>query len=139
MKYKDIFNAACGAVGSLFSFLFGPFGGSVITLIIFMAADYITGLMLAGIFKKSPKSQNGALESRAGWKGLARKGITLLIVLLAFQLDTITGSSFIADGVIIAFIVNEAISITENAAIIGVPMPKVLIRAIDVLKTEQEA
>ena len=103
-----------------------------------MAADYLTGLILAAVFKKSPKSNNGSLESRAGWKGLARKGITLLIVMLAFRLDALTNQSFIASGVIIAFITNEAISITENAALIGIPLPNALIKAIDVMKTNSE-
>ena len=138
MKYREIISAAAGAVAAALSKLFGGFDGAVVTLMIFMAVDYISGILIAAVFKKSPKSKNGALESRAGFKGLARKGITLLIVMLAFRLDGITGQNFIADGVIIAFITNEAISITENAAIIGIPMPKALTRAIDVLKTEQE-
>lgn len=139
MKYKDIFSAAAGTLAAVLSKLFGGFDGTLVTLMIFMAADYISGILLAAVFKKSPKSKSGALESRAGFKGLVRKSITLLIVLLASRLDDVTSQSFIADGVIIAFIVNEAISITENAALIGVPMPKVLTKAIDVLKTEQES
>ena len=57
------------------------------TLVIFMAIDYITGLVVAGVFHASPKTKTGALESKAGWKGLIRKGETLLIVLVACQLD----------------------------------------------------
>lgn len=135
MKYKDIFNVVCGVMGSLFVFLFGPWNGAMATLIIFMAVDYITGLILAGIFKKSPKTPNGALESRAGWKGLARKGITLLIVLVAFQLDLVMNTEYIRDAVIIAFIANESISIIENAALMGVPIPKAITKAIELLKS----
>ncbi|MBO4692791.1 MAG: phage holin family protein [Clostridia bacterium] len=139
MKYKELISAAAGTVAAALSKLFGGFDSAMITLLIFMAADYISGILLAAVFRKSPKSKSGALESRAGFKGLVRKGITLIIVMLAFRLDEITNQGFIADGVIIAFITNEAISITENAALIGVPLPKVLTRAIDVLKTEQKA
>lgn len=138
MKYKDLFNAVCGVLGSALAFLFGPFNGTVLTLIIFMTADYLSGFIIAAVFKKSPKSKTGALESHAGWKGLVRKGVTLIIVMLSFRLNELTGLDFIADGVIIAFIVNEAISITENAALIGIPLPAVLTRAIDILKTNEE-
>ena len=134
MKYKDIFTAGCGAIGSFFVYLFGPWNGAIMTLVIFMAVDYVTGLILAGVSKKSKKSKSGALESRAGWKGIVRKGITLLIVLVAGQLDKTINTDYIRNAVIIAFIANEAISILENSAMMGVPIPKVLIKAIDVLK-----
>lgn len=138
MKYKDIFAAVCGAVGSFLIYVFGPWNSAMATLIIFMAVDYITGLILAGIFKKSPKSDSGALESRAGWKGLARKGITLLIVLVAYRLDLALNTAYIRDGVIIAFIANECISIIENAALMGVPVPKAIRKAIELLKDKNE-
>ncbi|MBO4734332.1 MAG: phage holin family protein [Clostridia bacterium] len=138
MKYKEVISAAAGTAGAIIVKLTGGWNGALCTLLIFMAADYLTGLILAAVFKKSPKSNNGSLESRAGWKGLARKGITLLIVMLAFRLDALTNQSFIASGVIIAFITNEAISITENAALIGIPLPNALIKAIDVMKTNSE-
>ncbi|MBR6902266.1 MAG: phage holin family protein [Clostridia bacterium] len=133
---KEIISAAAGAIGAVLAKIFGGFDSALTTLMVFMAADYISGLILAGVFKKSPKSKNGALESHAGFKGLMRKGITLIIVLLSYRLDSFTGQSFIADGVIIAFITNEAISITENAALIGIPMPAPLIKAIDILKSD---
>ena len=136
MKIKEIISAAAGAIGAVLAKIFGGFDSALTTLMVFMAADYISGLILAGVFKKSPKSKNGALESHAGFKGLMRKGITLIIVLLSYRLDSFTGQSFIADGVIIAFITNEAISITENAALIGIPMPAPLIKAIDILKSD---
>lgn len=117
---------------------FGGWGSALTTLIIFMSIDYITGLMLAGIFKKSQKTESGALESRVGWKGLCRKGVTLLIVLVAVRLDMAVGTSFIKDATIIGFICNETISIVENAGLMGVPIPKPIIKAIDVLKSKSE-
>ena len=117
--------------------LFGGWNAGLMTLAVFMAADYISGIILAGVFKKSPKSASGALESRAGFKGIVRKAEMLLIVMVATRLDMITGQNFIAGGVIIAFIANEAISITENAALAGVPLPGVLTRAIDVIKSKE--
>ena len=127
-----------GIVGSGIASLFGGFDAALETLIIFMAVDYITGLIVAGVFHKSEKTENGALESRAGWKGLCRKGVTLLVVLVACRLDLIVGANFIRDAVVIAFIANEAISILENAGLMGVPIPVVITRAIDVLKNKAE-
>nr|DAS70440.1 MAG TPA: holin [Caudoviricetes sp.] len=113
---------------------FGGWSDALITLIIFMSVDYITGLAVAGIFKKSKKSENGALESRAGFKGLCRKGVALLIVLIATRLDIMMNTTYIRDAVVIAFVANEGISIIENAGLMGVPIPSVVKRAIDVLK-----
>ncbi len=104
-----------------------------------MGSDYLTGLVVAGVFHASRKTKNGALESRAGWKGLCRKGATLLVVLVACRLDLIMGSNFIRDAVVIAFVANETISIIENAGLMGVPIPPVIVRAIDVLKQKAES
>ena len=130
--------AALGIVGSLVTSLFGGFDAALVTLLIFMGIDYVTGLLVAGVFKNSEKTKNGALESRAGWKGLCRKGVTLLIVLVACRLDLLTGANFIRDAVVIAFVVNETISIIENAGLMGVPIPQVLVKAIEVLKNKAE-
>ncbi|WP_290395685.1 phage holin family protein, partial [uncultured Duncaniella sp.] len=59
-----------GAVGGLVASVFGGWDASLTTLLIFMGIDYITGVVVAGVFKTSEKTENGALESRAGWKGL---------------------------------------------------------------------
>lgn len=109
------------------------------TLIIFMGVDYVTGLIVAGVFHNSEKTKNVALESRAGWKGLCRKGVPLLVVLVACRLDLVMGSNFIRDAVVIAFIANETISIIENAGLMGIPIPAAIMRAIDILKNKAES
>ena len=98
----------------------------------------IPRLIVAGVFHASPKTKTGTLESRAGWKGLCRKGMSLLIVLVACRLDAVMGSSFVRDAVVIGFIANETLSIIENAGLMGVPIPKVLARAVDILKQRSE-
>lgn len=135
-NYKAGFLAIVGGFGGAVAALFGGWSSSLTTLLIFMGLDIATGLTVAAVFKNSGKSKTGALESHAGWKGLARKGVTLFIVLVAHRLDLATGSTFIRDATVIAFIVNETISITENAGLMGVPIPAVISRAIDVLKGE---
>ena len=126
-----------GAVGSFVSYIIGGWDSAMTTLAICMAIDYLTGFAVAAVFKKSPKTANGALESLAGFKGLIRKGATLLAVLVGYRLDMLLGTSYIRDCVIIAFITNEVISITENAGLMGVPMPQAIIKAIDILKGKE--
>lgn len=134
----NILYSMIGAVGGFVAMAFGGWSDALITLMIFMSVDYVTGLIVAGIFKKSKKSENGALESRAGFKGLCRKGVALLIVLIATRLDIMMNTTYIRDAVIIAFIANESISIIENAGLMGVPVPSVIAKAIDVLRKDSE-
>lgn len=135
---KNTICAAVGMVGGSLATLLGGWDSALATLLIFMGVDYLTGLIVAGVFHASSKTENGALESRAGWKGLCRKGVTLLIVLVAVRLDMVMGSTFIRDAAIIAFVANETISIIENAGLMGVPIPSVITRAIEVLKDKSE-
>lgn len=130
----NVLYSTVGVVGGVIAAMFGGWSDALITLIVFMSIDYATGLIVAGVFKKSKKSESGALESRAGFKGLCRKGVALLIVLVAVRLDIVMHTSYIKDAVIIAFIANESISIIENAGLMGIPIPGVIAKAIDVLK-----
>lgn len=123
-----------GITGSLVASLFGGWTTSLTTLLIFMGIDYVTGMIVAGVFHHSPKSETGALESRAGFKGLCKKGMILLLVLVAHRLDLATGANYIRDALCIAFIVNEAISIMENAVLMDLPIPKILTKGIEMLK-----
>ena len=136
---KSGFMTVVGMVGGVIASLFGGWDAALVTLMIFMGIDYVTGLIVAGVFHNSEKTKNGALESRAGWKGLCRKGVTLLVVLVACRLDLVMGSNFIRDAVVIAFIANETISIIENAGLMGIPIPAAIMRAIEILKNKAES
>ena len=125
-----------GAIGSFIAGCFGGWDASIITLLIFMAVDYISGLIVAGIFHKSKKTESGTLESRAGWKGLIKKGMTLVIVICANRLDIQLGTTYIRDAVCIAFISNELLSLIENAGLMGVPIPSIITKAIDILNNK---
>lgn len=129
---------AVGVVGGFIASLFGGWDAALTTLIIFMAIDYISGLIVAGVFHASKKSETGALESRAGWKGLIRKCFTLLFVLVAYRLDLAIGVEYIRDTVIIGFIANELISIVENMGLMGIQLPPIVTKAIDILTKKQE-
>lgn len=135
---KNTICAAIGAAGGVIASLLGGWDAALATLVICMAVDYATGLIVAGVFHASKKSESGALESHAGWKGLFRKGMTLLIVLIACRMDMLLGVSYIRDAAIIGFVANELISIVENAGLMGLPLPAVITNAIDVLTHRAE-
>lgn len=127
-----------GIVGSFIASLFGGWDAGLATLLIFMGIDYFSGLVVAGVFHKSNKTESGALESKAGWKGLCRKCMTLLFVLIAYRLDLAIGVDYIRNAVIIGFMANELISIVENAGLMGLPLPDAINKAIDVLTEQKE-
>lgn len=135
---KQIVCTVIGAVGSGIAALFGGWDTGLVSLLIFMGLDYVSGLVVAGVFHKSNKTDTGSLESKAGWKGLCRKCMTLVFVLVAYRLDLIIGTNYIRDAVIIAFIANELISLVENAGLMGIPLPGVLTKAIDILQKKSE-
>lgn len=135
---KQFVCTVIGAVGSGIAALFGGWDTGLVSLLIFMGLDYVSGLVVAGVFHKSNKTDTGSLESKAGWKGLCRKCMTLVFVLVAYRLDLIIGTNYIRDAVIIAFIANELISLVENAGLMGVPLPAVITKAIDVLQKKSE-
>ena len=129
-----------GVIGGMISQAFGGWDAALITLLLFMAVDYLSGLIVAGVFQASDKSASGSLSSVACWQGLLKKGMTLVIVLVAARLDIVLGTAFVRDAVVIAYVVNETISIIENAGLMGLPVPDVIMSAIEQLqgKTEQK-
>lgn len=132
-------NAICGALavaGGAVTSLLGGWDITLQVLLCCMAADYITGLIVAGVFHNSGKSATGALESRAGFKGLVRKCAVLLLVFLAALLDTYTGHSFVRPAVCLFFIANEGLSILENIGLMGVPYPAFLKNMLEALKKQ---
>ena len=135
---KQAINTVVGMIGSAIASVFGGWDASIKTLIIFMAIDYASGLIVAGVVKNSSKTASGGLESKTGWKGLCRKCMTLALVLVAYCLDWVIGTNYIRDAVVIAFIANETISIVENTGLMGVKLPAVITKAIDILQKKSE-
>ena len=135
---KIIFFATTGVLGGIFTEIFGEWTSDITTLVIFMAIDYILGLIVAGIYKRSDKSKNGALSSKAAFLGLGKKVAIMLMVLVANRLDILMSTNFVKSGTVIAFCCSELISIAENLGAIDVPLPKVIRKAIDILKNKEE-
>ncbi len=134
---KETICTITGVIGAWIAALLGGWNSALGTLLIFMAADYITGLLVAGVFKKSEKTANGGLDSHIGWKGLCKKGVVLLFVLIAHRLDIVIGTDYIRNTVIIGFIANELISIVENAGLMGIPLPAPIKKAIEILQNKE--
>lgn len=131
---KDIVFAATAAVGAVLANALGGWDALTQVLVGLMCADYLTGLMIAGIWKKSSKSETGRLSSDASFKGLLRKGMILLVVYIAVLLDKGIGTHYIRAAVVIFYIGNEGLSLLENLCVMGVPHPKFLEDVLQVLK-----
>lgn len=122
-----------GILGSAFSFYVGGFDQLVITLCIVITVDYISGVTVAVIFKRSPKTENGKASSVVGLKGICKKLFILLLVGVANSLDRVLGTAFIRDGLIFALLANETLSIIENAGLMGIPIPTIMKNAVELL------
>lgn len=135
---KEYICVSAGIVGSFIIKALGGWDESMTALILFMSIDYITGLMVAAVFNNSPKTKSGGIESKAGWQGLCRKCATLLFVIIAHYLDVMLHVDYIRNAVIVGFLTNELISVIENAGLMGIPLPTVITKALEVLKNQKK-
>lgn len=131
---KNMILAAVAAAGSIITNALGGWDVSLQVLIGCMAADYLTGWLVAAVWKRSNKSATGALDSRAGFKGLCRKGAVFLLVWVAQMLDTALGVQYVRTAVCWFFIGNEGLSLLENIGLMGVPFPRFLKNALEALR-----
>lgn len=128
--------AGLSVIGSLAANALGGWDASLQVLIALMVADYITGVLVAAVWQRSSKSETGALDSKAGFKGILKKCMILLLVWIGVLLDNATGASYIRMAVILFFIGNEGISLLENLGLMGVPFPAFLKRALEALRDQ---
>ena len=126
--------ALAGAAGGILVQWMGGFDQLLRALVVFMAIDFITGWLAAAVFKCSKKTESGRLSSAAGFRGLVKKGCILLMIIVAVHLDNLLGTnSLTRDAIIIAFILNELLSILENMGMMGVKLPEPLTNALALL------
>ena len=123
-------------LGGLLSSAVGGFDYGFQSLLICMGIDYVSGLCVAGIFHKSTKSESGALKSSECFRGLVKKCMIIGIVAVGHRIDGVVGTTFIRDGMVIGFMLNEVISIVENVGLMGLPLPKIVVKAIDLLRSK---
>lgn len=136
---KEIISTAAGVGAGVLSWLVGGFDTPLWILIVCMGVDYVTGLLVAGVFHTSPKSGGGGLDSQVGWKGLSRKAATLLLVVLGHCVDELTGTNGLCrNAVIIGFCANEGLSVLENCGLMGLPIPKFLHKSLSDLMERAE-
>lgn len=126
--------AAAAAAGTWLSRMMGGWDHLTALLAWAMAVDYLTGALCALVWHRSPKTASGGYESRTGFKGLVRKGVIVLIVMIATELDKMTSSSTMRTATILFFATNDGMSILENLGIMGVPYPPALKNAFEVLR-----
>lgn len=131
---KEVICTAAGLLGATAAWLWGGWDAALLSLMVCMAADYISGSIVALVFHKSRKTANGAYDSGYGLKGLCKKGLMLLFVTVAVQVDRLLGADYVRDAVCIGFCVNEILSIVENLGLAGVPLPKAVVNALEQLR-----
>lgn len=136
---KQVLLGIIGAIGAGIASLFGGWTLGLTILCALMALDFLSGIIVAAVFKKSQKTLSGALSSKVGFIGIAKKGFIVIIVVAACLLDKLTNNNYIRDLVIIFYCCNEILSIFENAGLMGIGLPKAMVAAIDVLQKKGEA
>lgn len=134
LQIKNAALAALAAVGCFVSNALGGWDAVMIVLVALMATDYITGLALAAIWHKSTKSETGALDSKASFRGLVKKCVILMLIWIGVLLDRALGATYIRNAVAIFFIGNEGLSLLENVGMMGVPYPTFLRKALEALR-----
>ena len=136
-KLSEFIAAIGGAIASFFVTM-PPL---VWILIAVMSIDYVTGL-ICGAMGKSKKTETGYLASHEAWKGLMKKALILLVVLLSNLLDIAVsnGAGITFEAVMGAtclwFIASEGLSVLENVASMGVPVPKILLKILEIMKSK---
>lgn len=119
-----------GVAGSCVTLLLGGWTEAMTTLLIFMAIDYITGLAVA-FAGKSDKTADGKPSSKVGFRGIMRKGMMMLMLIVSCRLDLLIETTpFVRDSTCIAFIINETISIFENVGKF-IDIPQVLMDTVE--------
>ena len=131
---KETVCTILGVLGSAVCWAFGGWDAAMAALVMCIAVDYISGSIVALVFHKSSKTESGAYNSAYGLKGLCKKGLMLLFVLVAVQVDRVLGSDYVRDAVCIGFCANEILSIIENLGLAGIPMPEAIIKALEQLQ-----
>ena len=138
MPIKIFILSGVACVGAAIASLLGGWTGAMTTLVILMFIDYVTGIIVAGVFHISPKCSGGALSSAVGFKGICREFVILLIIVVACRVDLLLDTNIIRDATCIGFCANELVSITENAGLMGIPLPRKLVEAIEVLRGDND-
>lgn len=136
MRTQYILDTAIGVVGALIYLAVGDITAELSTLVWLMLLDMVTGFLVASVFKASRKTSSGALSSKEMLKGFVRKVGMLMLVAIAYRLDNMLNVNYLKNATTIALIVEECLSLIENIGLMGIPIPKFISSAIDVLNSK---
>ena len=136
---KQALCTVTGMIGAAAAWAFGGWDTAMVALVVCIAVDYLSGSIVALVFHKSTKTETGAYNSAYGLKGLCKKGLMLLFVLVAVQIDRVLGTDYVRNAVCIGFCTNEILSIMENLGLAGIPMPQVVVKALELLQKRSES
>ena len=141
MSKAKTFTELLAAIGGAIASFFCGLPPIIWVLIAVMTIDYITGI-ICGLMGKSPNTENGGVSSKMAFRGLLKKALIILVVLLAALLDKAvsmgTGAAFeaVAGATCLWFVASEGLSVLENAAAMGVPIPKILLKALEIMRKQ---
>ena len=126
------FNGIVALVATFFTYLFGSWDLALQVLIVFMVLDYGTGVLYAFL--------NNQLNSEVGFKGLVKKLMILVVLIIGVMLDRILGTGTWVFGTLVCYfyIANEGISLLENVGNIGIPIPNKIRNALEQLNKDDE-
>lgn len=130
---KNAVLAALATVGGIIADTLGGWDAMMKLLVGLMCLDYLTGWLVAAVWQKSNKSDTGALNSKASFKGLCKKGMIILLVWVGVLLDNAVGTTYVRNMVVIFFVGNEGLSLLENLGLMGVPYPDSFKKTLEVL------
>lgn len=131
---KESICTTLGVLGAGIAWAFGGWDAAMAALLVCSIVDYLSGSIVALVFHKSSKTETGAYNSAYGIKGLFKKCLMLLFVLVAVQVDRLLGADYVRDAVCIGFCSNEILSIVENLGLAGIPMPNAVTQALEQLR-----
>lgn len=134
MKVKQVISLVIGALTTGLMKIIGVPTQDLKILLLLMVIDLIVGFTVSAVWHKSSKTKSGKVSSKVMFKGIVKKILTLVLVVVAYQIDILLGYNFIKHVAIIAFIVQEIISIIENITITGIKAPGIITKALDVLE-----
>lgn len=142
--WESIVRVAAAAAGMVAGLYGGWTAGSRV-LVVLMVVDYLTGLACA-LTGHSSKTETGHFWSKVAFLGLVKKAVIMLVILVAAKLDSVLAGTAPGGEAVVMFrsaaeffyIASEGLSIVENAGLLGVPIPRALRQALEVLRDKND-
>lgn len=134
MKVKYLIELIISSLGTMLINIIGKPTDELMILLLLMVIDLMTGTLVSAIWHKSSKTKSGKLSSRVMFKGIVKKILTLVIVVIAYQLDILLNIDMIRYIVIISLIIEEVLSVIETIALTGIQVPTIISKGLDILE-----